>query len=102
MDYTDKIEAVKERIKQLQEINEILYGIEDTIVAIENEVSTLDSSLPDDNAIRHMASGPDKTQLLDLIDLCNQVYDIVDDILGPPDSHPSADLPAPPPARHLS
>ena len=86
MNYSEQIKILKSRIKQLQEISDTLYDIEETIIAIENEVSSLDSSLPSDESIRRMNPGTEKKQILELLDLCEKVYGMVDDIIGPPDN----------------
>lgn len=86
MDYSKKAEFVKGLIDELKKIKDIVYGIEDTICGIEKQVSDLDASLPSDTELLAMPEGPEKKQILDLLDLNDQAYAIIDELIGPPQS----------------
>lgn len=85
MDYSQKIDAVRSRIDELRRIKEILVEIEDTVYSIEKELSSIDTVLPSDSEIASMPSGEEKAQILHLIDLDNEAFDLIDEILGPPE-----------------
>ena len=85
MDYSAKIASVRARIEELRKIKDILFDIEDTVCAIEKEVSDTDKSLPPDEEIAAMPGGEEKEQIRHLIDLDNQAFALIDEILGPPE-----------------
>lgn len=85
MDYTEKIERVKKRIEELNQTRQILYKIEESVLAAEREVDDINSVLPSDAHIRAMKDSQEKKQLQQLVDLANQAFEIIDEILGPPD-----------------
>lgn len=84
MDFSKQIEFVSARIEDLRKIKEILYGIEDTICGIEKEVSDIDASLPSDAEIFAMPDGPQKQQINGLIDLNEEAFALIDELIGPP------------------
>lgn len=88
MDYNSKIAAVKARIAELRKIKESLYKLEERVIAIEKEVGEVDESLPTDEELYTMDESAFKEQILHLIDLDNEAFSLVDEILGPPDGVP--------------
>lgn len=85
MDYGLKIKLVQDFIEELKQIKEVLFQIENEVCLVEKEISDLDAALPSDKDIAKMPAGVEKEQLLHLIDLNEQAFSIVDEILGPPD-----------------
>lgn len=85
MDYGLKIKLVQDFIEELKQIKEVLFQIENEVCLVEKEISDLDAALPSDKDIAKMPAGGEKEQLLHLIDLNEQAFSIVDEILGPPD-----------------
>ena len=85
MDWSRKIEATKARIEELRKMKDILYQIEDAVCDIEREISRTDGSIPQDKVIDAMPAGAEKEQILHLIDLENEAFGLIDEILGPPD-----------------
>ena len=85
MSYSKQIKAVSETIEELQEISKLLDGIEEKVVAIEDAITSLDNSLPDNNEYDAMKEGPHKQELRKLFDLLGEAYKLIDDILGPPE-----------------
>lgn len=85
MDYGLKIKLVQDFIEELKQIKEVLFQIENEVCLVEKEISDLDAALPSDKDIAKMPAGVEKEQLLHLIDLNEQAFNIVDEILGPPD-----------------
>ena len=89
MDYKKKIAAVQARIDNLRKIKEIMYTMETTISEIENEIVQIDNSLPGDNEINAMPDSAAKEQILHLIDLNDEAFRLIDELLGPPEDDPS-------------
>lgn len=91
MDYTAKIQQVRKRLEELRKIREALYGLEETLCAIENEICVVDESLPSDAEVAAMPACREKKQIETLFELDDQAFDIIDEILGPPDGDFSGD-----------
>lgn len=72
-------------IADLKRIHEILTQMENTVLAIEQEVTDIDNALPEDAEVHAMPDGNEKKQLLQLFDLNDEAYDLIDEILGPPE-----------------
>ena len=85
MKYTKEIKRVQKMITDLKRIREILTQVEDTVLGIEQEVTDIDNALPDDTDVAAMPDGAEKQQLLQLFDLNDEAYDLIDEILGPPE-----------------
>ena len=84
--------------KCLQELGAILEVVNSQLAqaaAIEDKIVALDRSLPDDTAVSIMPDGPVKEEILDLFDMINLSYDVLDEIFGD-DSNVSDDLPGSP------
>lgn len=91
MDFTKQLSSIRERVAELQQIRDVLVQIEDTVCAIEKEVSDIDSKLPSDDEIDTMPEGKEKEDLLELIELDNEAFRLVDEILGPPEDELTGD-----------
>lgn len=91
MDFTKQLSSIRERVAELQQIRDVLVQIEDTVCAIEKEVSDIDSKLPSDDEIGTMPEGKEKDDLLELIELDNEAFRLVDEILGPPEDELTGD-----------
>lgn len=91
MDFTKQLSSIRERVAELQRIRDVLVQIEDTVCAIEKEVSDIDSKLPSDDEIDTMPEGKEKEDLIELIELDNEAFRLVDEILGPPEDELTGD-----------
>lgn len=91
MDFTKQLSSIRERVAELQQIRDVLVQIEDTVCAIEKEVSDIDSKLPSDDEIDTMPEGKEKEDLIELIELDNEAFRLVDEILGPPEDELTGD-----------
>jgi hypothetical protein len=92
MSHSKEIKRVQSLIADLKRIREILYQVEDTVLAIEQEVTDLDNALPSDAEVQGMPDGSrEKKQLLELFDLDNEAFDLIDEILGPPEEEISVE-----------
>ena len=85
MDYGQKIKLVQDFIEELKQIKEVLFQIENEVCLVEKEISDLDAALPSDKDIAKMPSGVEKERILHLIDLNSQAFNMIDEILGPPE-----------------
>lgn len=85
MDYKLKIKLVKDFIEELKQIKELLIQVENEVCMVEKDISDIDSALPSDKDIAAMPAGVEKEQIQHLIDLNNQAFNIIDEILGPPE-----------------
>ena len=85
MRYNSEIKRVRKMIADLKRIHEILTQMENTVLAIEQEVTDIDNALPEDAEVQAMPDGNEKKQILQLFDLNDEAYDLIDEILGPPE-----------------
>ena len=85
MRYNKEIKRVQKLIADLKRVQEVLYQVEDTVLAVEQEVTDIDNALPDDDTILAMPEGSEKKQIQQLIELNDEAYGLIDDILGPPE-----------------
>ena len=85
MKYTKETKRVQKMIADLKRIREILYNVEDTVLAIEQEVTDIDNALPTDEELYAMPESSAKKQVQELIRLNDEAYDLIDEILGPPE-----------------
>ncbi|MBR1576444.1 MAG: hypothetical protein IJ654_08360 [Bacteroidales bacterium] len=91
MKYTKDIKRVQKMISDLKRIQEILTQVEDAVLGIEQEVTDIDNALPGDTEFAAMADGPEKQELSRLFDLNDEAYDLIDEILGPPEEEISVE-----------
>lgn len=85
MDYAKDIATLQKSIAELRKIKDKLYEFEERVIAIENQVGKIDSSLPDDTFVHAMNQTLEKEQILHMFDLTDEAFSLVDEILGPPD-----------------
>ena len=91
MKYNREIKRVQKLIADLKRISEILTQVEDTVLAIEQEVTDIDNALPEDVEVQAMPDGTEKKQILQLFELNDEAYDLIDEILGPPEEEISVE-----------
>ena len=78
-------------IKRVQKMISDLTQVEDAVLGIEQEVTDIDNALPGDTEFAAMADGPEKQELSRLFDLNDEAYDLIDEILGPPEEEISVE-----------
>ncbi|MBQ7268727.1 MAG: hypothetical protein IJS62_02610 [Bacteroidales bacterium] len=83
--YSNEIKKVRAMIEELGKVRELVEDLQNGVVVIENELNSLDASLPGDAEIAVMPEGNAKTQLTKLLNLLSEAYAAVDDILGAPE-----------------
>lgn len=85
MSYNRQKKQIRDYIDNLKKISEILREIEEEVVAIEDDMIELDNALPDNAELAVMKDGTRKADLMELVELLNEAYGLVDEILGPPE-----------------
>lgn len=83
--YSSEIKSVKTWLEELSRIRELMEDLQNGVVAIENDLNALDAALPGDAEIAAMPEGSAKSQLVKLLNLLNEAYQEVDDMLGAPE-----------------
>jgi len=84
MAYKKEIEILSKDIAQLNEIKEAIADLESRVMTIEKTVCAIDETIPSDAKIDAMAPGPEKEDILHALSLAKEAYDLIDEILGPP------------------
>lgn len=83
--YADDIRHLQESIKRLQEIKEVLYAAEDVALEVERGISEIDARLPRREDLPRIADGEQRAQADHALDLLEESFTLIDEILGPPD-----------------
>lgn len=92
MEFNKELESLKQKVEELRTIQNVLYDLEDRVMAIEKEINAIDDSLPSDKEIRKMDSRKRK-DINKVLDILDEAYALTDQILGPADN-PQTDSPA--------
>ena len=85
MGYADDIKTLQDSIKRLQEIKEVLYAVEDVALDVEKGVSGIDARLPMREDLGKLADKEQRAQAEHALDLLDQAFALIDEILGPPE-----------------
>jgi hypothetical protein len=85
MGYTEDIKKLQDSIKRLQEIKEVLYAVEDVALDVEKGVSDIDARLPMREDLGKLADKEQRAQAEHALDLLDQAFALIDEILGPPE-----------------
>ena len=85
MGYADDIKTLHDSIKRLQEIKEVLYDVEDVALDVEKGVSDIDARLPMREDLGKLADKEQRAQAEHALDLLDQAFALIDEILGPPE-----------------
>ena len=85
MGYADDIKTLQDSIKRLQEIKEVLYAVEEVALDVEKGVSDIDARLPMREDLGKLADKEQRAQAEHALDLLDQAFALIDEILGPPE-----------------
>ena len=85
MGYADDIKKLQDSIKRLQDIKEVLYAVEDVALEVEKGVSDIDARLPMREDLGKLADKEQRAQAEHALDLLDQAFALIDEILGPPE-----------------
>lgn len=78
-------DTLRDRIERLKEYRDEAYRISDAVSAIENEIASLDESLPNPSKLSEIKDRDERLRLRKAEDLLKEAYALIDELLGPPD-----------------
>ena len=82
---TDDIKTLQDSIKRLQEIKEVLYAVEEVALDVERGVSEIDARIPLREELGKIADREERARTEHALDLLDQTFALIDEILGPPE-----------------
>jgi len=82
--YSAEIKMLKQCIKDMEQMKEMLRVLEDSALAIENELCEIDEILPLREDLAKIRDARERTQVEKAIELLEQSFGLIDEILGPP------------------
>jgi len=83
--YSDDIKTLQDSIKRLQEIKDVLYAVEDVALNVERSVSEIDARIPLRENLPEIKDGEQRAQAEHALDLLEETFSLIDEILGPPE-----------------
>ena len=83
--YSDDIKTLQDSIKRLNEIKEVLYAVEDVALEVERKVSDIDARIPLRENISQIQDQTQRAQAEHALDLLEETFALIDEILGPPE-----------------
>ncbi|MCR4860098.1 MAG: hypothetical protein K5910_05485 [Bacteroidales bacterium] len=83
--YADDIKTLQDSIKRLQEIKEVLFAVEDVALEVERSVSGIDARIPLRENLSRIGDGEERAQAEHALDLLEEAFGLIDEILGPPE-----------------
>lgn len=85
MGYAEDIRILQDAIKRLKEIKEVLYTVEEVALEVERSVGEVDTRLPMRDDLRLIRDGEQRARAEHALDLLEQSFNLIDEILGPPE-----------------
>ena len=82
---TDDIKTLQDSIRRLQEIKEVLYAVEEVALDVERGVSEIDARIPLREELGKIADREERARTEHALDLLDQTFALIDEILGPPE-----------------
>ena len=83
--FTDDIKKLQESIQRLNQIKEVLYAVEDVALEVERSVSEIDARIPLRENLSQIKDGEQRAQAEHALDLLEETFGLIDEILGPPE-----------------
>ncbi|MCR5071131.1 MAG: hypothetical protein K6A62_04310 [Bacteroidales bacterium] len=83
--FADDIKTLQESIKRLQEVKEVLYAVEDLTLEVERSTSEIDARVPLREDLPQIQDGEQRAQVEHALDLLEEAFGLIDEILGPPE-----------------
>ena len=83
--YSDDIKKLQAYIKRLQEIKDVLYAVEEVALEVERGVSEIDARIPLRETLGEIRDGEQRAQAEHALDLLEETFALIDEILGPPE-----------------
>ena len=83
--YAEDIKTLQESIRRLQEIKDVLYAVEEVALEVERGVSEIDAHIPLRETLGEIKDGEQRAQAEHALDLLEETFALIDEILGPPE-----------------
>ena len=83
--YAEDIKTLQESIRRLQEIKDVLYAVEEVALEVERGVSEIDARIPLRETLGEIKDGEQRAQAEHALDLLDETFALIDEILGPPE-----------------
>ena len=83
--FSDDIKKLQESIQRLNQIKEVLYAVEDVALEVERSVSEIDARIPLRETLDEIRDGEQRAQAEHALDLLEETFALIDEILGPPE-----------------
>lgn len=83
--YADDIKKLQDSIQRLNQIKEVLYAVEDVALEVERNVSEIDARIPLRENLHEIKDGEQRAQAEHALDLLEESFSLIDEILGPPE-----------------
>ena len=83
--YSDDIKKLQDSIQRLNQIKEVLYAVEDVALEVERSVSEIDARIPLRENLHEIKDGEERAQAEHALDLLEETFGLIDEILGPPE-----------------
>ena len=83
--FSDDIKKLQDSIQRLQQIKEVLYAVEDVALEVERSVSEIDARIPLRENLHEIKDGGQRAQAEHALDLLEETFGLIDEILGPPE-----------------
>jgi hypothetical protein len=83
--YAEDIKTLQESIRRLQEIKDVLYAVEEVALEVERGVSEIDARIPLRETLGEIKDGEQRAQAEHALDLLEETFALIDEILGPPE-----------------
>ena len=83
--YAEDIKTLQESIRRLQEIKDVLYAVEEVALEVERRVSEIDARIPLRETLGEIKDGEQRAQAEHALDLLEETFSLIDEILGPPE-----------------
>lgn len=83
--FSDDIKTLQDSIRRLNEIKEVLYAVEEVALQVERNVSEIDARIPLRENISQIQDGTERAQAEHALDLLEETFALIDEILGPPE-----------------
>lgn len=79
------LEILRDRIELLKEYRDEAYRISDAVTSIENEVASLDETLPNPARLSDVKDKEERQRIREAEKLLKEAYALIDELLGPPE-----------------
>lgn len=82
--YSAEIKTLEQCIMEMEQMKDIMYSLQEAALNIEKDICDIDSSLPLREEADSIKDEKEKKQLKKALDLLDQSFRLIDELLGPP------------------